>query len=243
MGIHKSEPDIYIGFSPALRLQCKMINVSEYCQRRHQASFALQDVRSVYRTFFLIKRGRQCAPHPTGFYHNHHLPPPIALGPAPPTPPPPPPQQQVVSVFLARWAYWLERGGGKNQTIRRRESLVLNNPLPTYSLLSTVLNKYWQSNRVYFFYIMYTLHDKMYALLQGLTCFSATQTTWCRWLIAYIEQKKFLACGPEFSVEFSAPPEFSGGVEKYLSTGWARISDLQIMNQVFYHCTIVCKTQ
>ncbi len=37
-----------------------------------------------------------------------------------------------------------------------------------------------------------------------------------------IEQKKFLACGPEFSVEFSAPPEFSGVVtEKYLNTGWA----------------------
>jgi hypothetical protein len=47
--------------------------------------------------------------------------------------------------------------------------------------------------------------------------------------------KKFLACGPEFSVEFSAPPEFSGGVtEKYLSTGWAQTSE--IMNQVFYHC-------
>ncbi len=80
-------------------------------------------------------------------------------------------------------------------------------------------------------------------LLQGLTWFSATQTG-CRWLISYIEQKKFLACGPEFSVEFSAPPEFSGGVtEKYLSTGRARTSDLQIMNQAFYHCPLVCKTQ
>jgi len=30
----------------------------------------------------------------------------------------------------------------------------------------------------------------------------------------------FLACGPEISVEFTAPPEFSGGVmEKNLSTG------------------------
>ncbi len=39
-----------------------------------------------------------------------------------------------------------------------------------------------------------------------------------------------MACGPEFSVEFSAPPEFSGGVmEKYLSTGRARTFDLQIM--------------
>ncbi len=56
-------------------------------------------------------------------------------------------------------------------------------------------------------------------------------------LISYIEQKKFLACGPEFSVEFSAPPEFSGGVtEKYLSTGWARSFDLQIRKQIFYHC-------
>ncbi len=46
-----------------------------------------------------------------------------------------------------------------------------------------------------------------------------------------------MACRPEFSVEFSAPPEFSVGVtEKCLSTGWARTSDLQIMNQVFYHC-------
>jgi hypothetical protein len=48
----------------------------------------------------------------------------------------------------------------------------------------------------------------------------------------------FLACVPAFSVEFSAPPEFSGGVtEKYLSTGWAQTSGLKIMNQVFYHCT------
>jgi hypothetical protein len=52
--------------------------------------------------------------------------------------------------------------------------------------------------------------------------------------------KKFLACGPEFSVEFSAPPEFSGGVtEKYLSTGWARTFDLQIRKQIFYHCATV----
>jgi hypothetical protein len=35
-----------------------------------------------------------------------------------------------------------------------------------------------------------------------------------------MEQKKFLACEPEFSVDFSALPEFSGGViEKRLSTG------------------------
>jgi hypothetical protein len=53
----------------------------------------------------------------------------------------------------------------------------------------------------------------------------------------YIEQKKFLACGPEFSVDLSAPPEFSGSVtEKYLSTGWARTFDLQIRKQIFYHC-------
>jgi hypothetical protein len=57
---------------------------------------------------------------------------------------------------------------------------------------------------------------------------------------SYIEQNKFLACGPEFSVEFSAPPEFSGGVtEKYLSTGWARTFDLQNMKQVCYHCATV----
>jgi hypothetical protein len=49
--------------------------------------------------------------------------------------------------------------------------------------------------------------------------------------------KKILACVPEFSVEFSAPPEFSGGVtEKYLSTGWAQTFDLQTMKQIFYHC-------
>jgi hypothetical protein len=37
-----------------------------------------------------------------------------------------------------------------------------------------------------------------------------------------LRAKKFLACGPKFYVEFSVPPEFSGGVtEKYLSTVWA----------------------
>jgi hypothetical protein len=41
-----------------------------------------------------------------------------------------------------------------------------------------------------------------------------------------------------YSVEFSAPPEFSGGVtEKVLSTGWARTFDLQIAKQILYHCT------
>jgi hypothetical protein len=40
---------------------------------------------------------------------------------------------------------------------------------------------------------------------------------------------KILACGPEFSVEFSSPPEFSGGVtEKYLITGWAQTFDLRL---------------
>jgi hypothetical protein len=35
-----------------------------------------------------------------------------------------------------------------------------------------------------------------------------------------MEQTKFLACGHEFSVEFSAPPEFSGGItEKYIFEG------------------------
>jgi hypothetical protein len=43
-----------------------------------------------------------------------------------------------------------------------------------------------------------------------------------------------MAYGPEFSVEFSEPPELSGGVtEKYLSTGWARTFDLQFKKQVF----------
>jgi hypothetical protein len=51
----------------------------------------------------------------------------------------------------------------------------------------------------------------IHTVLQGLTLISGTQTG-CRRLDSYIEQKKFLTCGPEFSVEFSAPPEFSGGV-------------------------------
>ncbi len=73
-------------------------------------------------------------------------------------------------------------------------------------------------------------------LLQGLTWFYATQTG-CRWLISYTEQKKFLAWEPEFYVEFSVPPEFSGGVmEKCLSTGEARTSHLQITKQILYHC-------
>ncbi len=42
---------------------------------------------------------------------------------------------------------------------------------------------------------------------------------------------------PEISAEFSAPLEFSGDVlEKELSTGWARASDLQITNQILLHC-------
>ncbi len=74
------------------------------------------------------------------------------------------------------------------------------------------------------------------ALLQGLTLISGTRTG-CRRLDSYIEQKKCLACGPEFSVEFSALPEFSGGVtEKFVSTGWARTFDLQITKQILYHC-------
>ncbi len=80
---------------------------------------------------------------------------------------------------------------------------------------------------------LFSPHRDLYTLLQGLTRFSATQTG-CHWLISYIEQKKYFACGPEFSVEL---PEFSGGVpEKYLSTGWARTYDLQIRKQIFYHC-------
>ncbi len=67
----------------------------------------------------------------------------------------------------------------------------------------------------------YDAMQQHYTLLQGLTLISGTQTG-CRRLDSYIEQKKILACGPEFSVEFSAPPEFSGGVsEKFVSTGWA----------------------
>jgi hypothetical protein len=45
---------------------------------------------------------------------------------------------------------------------------------------------------------------------------------------------------PEISAEFSAPPEFSGDVlEKDLSTGWARTSDLQITNQILFYCATV----
>jgi hypothetical protein len=55
-------------------------------------------------------------------------------------------------------------------------------------------------------------------LLQGLTFFSYPDQVP---LTHFVHRaKKFLACEPEFSVEFSAPLEFSGGVmEKYLSTG------------------------
>ncbi len=38
-----------------------------------------------------------------------------------------------------------------------------------------------------------TAHIHTRTLLQGLTWFSVTQTG-CRWLISYMEQKKFLAC-------------------------------------------------
>jgi hypothetical protein len=42
---------------------------------------------------------------------------------------------------------------------------------------------------------------------------------------------------PEISAELSEPPEFSGDVwEKDLSTGWARTIDLQITNQILFHC-------
>jgi hypothetical protein len=42
-----------------------------------------------------------------------------------------------------------------------------------------------------------------------------------------------LACGPEFSVEFYAPPELK---VKVITHRVGRTSDLQIINQVFYHC-------
>ncbi len=83
------------------------------------------------------------------------------------------------------------------------------------------------------------------ALLQGLTWFSATQTG-CRWLISYIEQKQFLACGPEFSVEFSAPPEFSGGVWKSIEHRVGanlRSSDYEPDVLPLRHCSLVCKMQ
>jgi hypothetical protein len=42
---------------------------------------------------------------------------------------------------------------------------------------------------------------------------------------------------PEISAEFSEPPEFSYNVlEKDLSTGWAQTFDLQITNQILFHC-------
>ncbi len=41
----------------------------------------------------------------------------------------------------------------------------------------------------------------------------------------------------EISAEFSAPPEFSGDVlEKDLSTGCTQTSELQIKNQILFHC-------
>ncbi len=82
-------------------------------------------------------------------------------------------------------------------------------------------------------------------LLQGLMVFSATQTGF-RWLILYIEQKKLLACKPEFSVEFSAPPEFSGGVKESV---WAQVgpnlrpSDYEPGVLPLRHCSLVCRTQ
>ncbi len=80
------------------------------------------------------------------------------------------------------------------------------------------------------------------ALLQGLRWFSVTQTG-CRWLISYMEQKKLLACEPEFSVEFSAPPEFFGSVmEKCLRTGAnLRPSDYEQGVLPLRHCYHVCK--
>jgi hypothetical protein len=47
--------------------------------------------------------------------------------------------------------------------------------------------------------------------------------------------KTFLLFVSEFSNAFSAPAEFSGGVqEKYFRTGWSRTFDLQITNQMLY---------
>ncbi len=73
-------------------------------------------------------------------------------------------------------------------------------------------------------------------LLQALMLISGTQTRYQR-LESYISQKKFMPFVPEISAEFSAPPEFSGNVlEKDLRTGWERTSDLQITNQILFHC-------
>ncbi len=60
-----------------------------------------------------------------------------------------------------------------------------------------------------------------------------------------MEQKKFLACEPEFSVDFSAPPEFFGGVmEKCLNTGAIlRPSDYEPGVLPLRHCNLVYKTQ
>ncbi len=52
-------------------------------------------------------------------------------------------------------------------------------------------------------------------LLQAVTLISGTQTG-CRRQDSYMEQILFLPFVPEFSAEFSAPPEFCGGVmEKF----------------------------
>ncbi len=106
-----------------------------------------------------------------------------------------------------------------------------DNHLAFYALFALWVNK---ADNHLAFYDMFL--SWVNTLLQGLTLISGTQTG-CRRLDSYIEQKKFLACGPEFSVEFSAPPEFSGGVtEKYLSSGWARTLDLQFTKQILYQC-------
>jgi hypothetical protein len=49
-----------------------------------------------------------------------------------------------------------------------------------------------------------------------------------------------MPCGPEFSSEFSAPPQFSVGVpEKDLCTGWTPTSNLMINNQILYQWATV----
>jgi hypothetical protein len=50
---------------------------------------------------------------------------------------------------------------------------------------------------------------------------------------------------PEISAEFSVPLEFSDGIlEKALNTGWTRTFNLQMTNQILFHCATasLCKS-
>ncbi len=74
------------------------------------------------------------------------------------------------------------------------------------------------------------------ALLQAVTLIFGTQTG-CRRLDSYMELNFFAICAWIFCWVFSATGIFRRGNGKNILTGWARIFDLQIMKQIFYHCS------